>query len=311
MGAYRELQAGGMLDAEGAQLLYATVAAVVRMDRYPPEDADRWTRGSLQALAHDFLTDEAAPARLASLALRSSDDASLARLLQAAVRAWLRDRGRRRDVGPLRRRVGDILRDMPDVSELASPAGALWALDDMTDVELWAGDAADLIAVAWDIGDVNELRWRSETRRDPIADRRSFETLLTAVLKAAGAPVAMSTLVDIIAARFALAAPPLVVDLDDEPGRPFASAESEALRDVRTAEIWNQLSTRERLLLSYYGEPVRDVAAALGLGKSATAVAINRLEGHLQLLLHGERDVEEIWHRLEEMGDDFRRRPDS
>lgn len=311
MGAYRELEATGMLGAEGAQLLYATVAAVVRMDRYPPEDAARWTSDSLRELAHDFLTDASAPARLASVSLRSSDDASLARLLQAAVRAWLRDRARRRDVGPLRRRVVDILHGLSDVAELSSPSGPLWALHGMADVEPWAGNPAELHAAAWSVEDVHELRWRSDARRDPVADRPSFEALLRAVLAAAGAPVATRTLVDVIVDRFALAAPPLLVDLDDEPGRPFASAETDALRDVRAAEIWNQLSTRERLLLSYYGEPVREVADTMGLGKSAAAVAINRLETHLQVLLGGDGDIDEIWHRLEAMADDFRRGPDS
>ena len=304
MGAYEELRATGTLGDEGAQLLYRTVAARVRLDRVPPPTgASRWDADALRELAHDFLTDERGVQRLTSLYLRSSDNDSLARLLQAAVRNWLRDRARRSDVGPLRRRMSDVLGDMEDAEQHRTPSGPHWSLQPYSDQPAWTGSTGPLKSAAWSAPGVQILRWRSTSRRDPVADRLSWERFFRAVLEAAQAPVLLSTLVEVAVDRFGLAATPVVVELDAEPGlrrksgKP--SAERVALVDIRARQVWDELSPRERLLVGVYGESVRQVAGVVGLGKSAAAVAIRQFEERLRILLEGDRDADRIWALLE------------
>lgn len=301
MGPYLELRANGFLGPEGAALLYATVRAVIKIDRVPPEDGPRWTDDAVWEVAHDFLSEEAGPRRLASLYLRSSDDDSLARLLREALRAYLRDRARRRDVGPLRRRLVDVLGSAPELVELDTPSGRAWTLPQHRGEQTYQGPVGPLVAAAWGAPDIRIVRWRSARRRDPVADRPSLTAFAVAVLEAAEAPVLVGALVEVAVRRFALAAPPLVVPLDDEPAADEASAEQTALTAISAAEIWNQLTQRERTILALHDRSVREIGEEIGLAKSAAAAARNRLDELLTRALADDPDPEAVWNRLQEL----------
>jgi hypothetical protein len=301
MGPYLELRANGFLGPEGATLLYATVDEVLRTDRVPPENGPRWTEEAVREVAHDFLSEEAGPRRLASLYLRSSDDDSLARLLREAVRAYLRDRARRRDVGPLRRRLVDVLGSAPQLVALDTPSGRAWTLPQHRDEAPYQGAIGPLIAAAWATPDIRIVRWRSARRRDPVADRPSLTAFAVAVLQAAEAPVLIGTLVEVAVRRFALAAPPLVVPLDDEPASDEPSAERVALTAITAGAIWDQLTQRERIMLALHDRSVREIGEEIGLAKSAAAAARNRLDELLTRALADDPDPEAVWNRLQEL----------
>jgi len=82
--------------------------------------------------------------------------------------------------------------------------------------------------------------------------------------------------------------PELRVELSTE-----AADESASARE-RAAEIWNQLSERERLILPFLDEPVRSAAERLGLGKSATAAAMSRLREALRVTFEGDEDAAQV-----------------
>ena len=301
MGAYLELRASGYLGPEGAALLYATVRDVIKADRVPPEDGPRWTEDAIREVAHDFLSEEAGPRRLTSLYLRSSDDDSLARLLREAVRAYLRDRARRRDVGPLRRRLVDVLASAPELVGVDIPSGRAWTLPQHRGEAPYQRPVGPLVAAAWAAPNIRIVRWRSTRRRDPVADRPSLTAFAVAVLEAAEAPVLVGTLVEVAVRRFALAAPPLVIPLDDEPAAEEASAEQTALAAMTAAEIWNQLTRRERSILALHDLTVREIGEEIGLAKSAAAAARNRLDELLTRALADDPDAEAVWNRLQEL----------
>src|SRR5262249_38292870 len=91
-------------------MLYRAVQTVAIARNFPPPDGHvRWDQDAAMDVAHDFLDGERGRKQITDLALRATDDASLERLLHAAVLNFHRDRSRRTDVGALIRRVGDVL----------------------------------------------------------------------------------------------------------------------------------------------------------------------------------------------------------
>src|SRR5258707_5806468 len=91
-------------------MLYRAVQTVAIARNFPPPDGHvRWDRDAAMDVAHDFLDGERGRRRITDLALRATDDASLERLLHAAVLNFHRDRSRSTDVGALLRRSRDGL----------------------------------------------------------------------------------------------------------------------------------------------------------------------------------------------------------
>src|SRR5260370_5596871 len=88
-------------------MLYRAVQTVAIARNFPPPDGHvRWDQDAAMDVAHDFLDGERGRKRITDLALRATDDASLERLLHAAVLNFHRDRSRHTDVGALIRRAG-------------------------------------------------------------------------------------------------------------------------------------------------------------------------------------------------------------
>ena len=109
-GAYDELVSAGRFGPQCARMLYRAVQTVAIARSFPPPDGHvRWDRDAAMDVAHDFLAAERGRKRITDLAIRATDDASLERLLHAAVLNFHRDRSRRTDAGALIRRGGDVL----------------------------------------------------------------------------------------------------------------------------------------------------------------------------------------------------------
>jgi len=105
-----ELRSDGHLGPAGARLLYRIVRAVVVGHGFPPpRDRRRWTAEAVAETAHEFLADGRTPKRLAHLLVHAVDDDSFDRLLHRMVLNFLRDGGRRTEIGRLMLRLRDVL----------------------------------------------------------------------------------------------------------------------------------------------------------------------------------------------------------
>lgn len=291
--AYAELRDTGRLGPAGVALLYRTVRAVARTSNFPPpEGHSRWDDDAVQAAAHEFLSRERGPQRLASLVLTATDDASFGRLLTVAVRNALRDVARRTDRAALMRRLTEVLRDDDRLVQVPAkrPGEGRWALREHLERPLWQGRLSDLVAAAWSVRDVQVIRWRSARRRGPVSDGPSLAAVAVAVLRAADGPVDLPVFAEVFEHRFGLTTAPRLVSLDDEPAPHPALPRSDEIATTveireQAQQIWEQLSDRERQILAHHDAAVRDLAAVLGLGKSAAAEARHRLIETLRSVL--------------------------
>src|SRR5260221_2785072 len=94
-------------------MLYRAVQTVAIARNFPPPDGHvRWDQDAAMDVAHDFLDGERGRKRITDLALRATDDASLERLLHAAVLNFHRDRSRSTYILAPIRRVGGALDPM-------------------------------------------------------------------------------------------------------------------------------------------------------------------------------------------------------
>ena len=289
---FLELRQEQRLGEAGAALLYAVAEEAVRSVGVPPPSGRTWRDDDLRGVAHDFLADEATEKRMTALYLRAHDDESMRKMLFAYVRNWLRSAGRATEAGRLVDRVRDAAAGSDDFEEVDTPAGRAVARRDRASDEPWAGSVGDLVRAAYE-PEVRVLRYRSDRRRDPEADNESFRRVLDAVLREAAAPVLMRDLRDVFAHRFALFGDPIEVELDVEPGTGDPPAEDAWVADQTAADIWSELTDSERQTLAVYG-PVRDMAAAVGKGKSQTAVARKRLEDVLTALVGDDPDADRV-----------------
>lgn len=308
MSAYLELQSTGRVGPEFYGLLMRTVAAAVRAGRYPPPDGNAWRPDDIRDVAHGFLTDANALRRLTGLHLRAVDDVSLGRLVWTAVVNLLRDRARRTDRGAFHRKLDDLIaRDDNDLDKIDTPAGQAVTLPGMGH-EPWNGDERQLAAAAYDVDDVRILRWRSAARRSPLAQAASLVEVMAAIVGAADAPVLLPVLQRAMETRFTLAAPPVIVDIDDEPLAGGDDPADVALTREAAADVFDQLTERERTALAYFDLPVRELSKRMDVSKSTAGNVRARLEAILTSTLIDDDDPEATLAELREVALDWTRR---
>lgn len=288
MSVLRDLRETGRLSDDGAQLLYDTVAAVVRFSSMPPPRHYRtWSAEAVIEVAHDFLAHAQTKRRLATIALEASDDASAGRLLETAVRNYLRDQARATDRGALMRRLRDVLAGSERFVQVPpKQVGAgRWVLVGAADVEPWGGNIDDLVAASWEADGISVVRWASARRRGPTATRETLERFVEVVLREARGAVRLDDLARVAEQRFDVG-PVRTVALDqtDEPAVDESDSELEGVeRDVGRA--WAELSARERVVLANHELTVRELAPVLHVGKSAAAESRRQLVAKLKVLL--------------------------
>ncbi len=183
-GAYDEFVSAGRLGPLCARMLYGAVQTVAIARNFPPPDGHaRWDGDAAMDVAHDFLDGERGRKRITDLAIRATDDASLERLLHAAVLNFHRDRSRRTEVGALIRRVGDVLK-RSDLFQETAAGSSRWHLPGAPATPSTARPSSLARAAAEEPG-VIVPRWTSERRSAPRADFDSLERLIRRVLRAA------------------------------------------------------------------------------------------------------------------------------
>jgi hypothetical protein len=300
-GAYNELVSTGRLGPQGARMLYRAVQTVAIARNFPPpEGYTRWDNEAAIDIAHDFLDGERGRKRIADLAIRATDDASLQRLLHAAVLNFHRDRSRRTDVGALIRRVGEIL-DRSDLFQQVESDSSRWHLVGGLTTPSAARPSALAMAAAVE-PEVNTPKWTSDHRRAPLADFESFERLCQRVLKAANGSLTTRQISEALAPRFDPRRIPLTVELDAFerlPDRSLdAQTEDQVLGRIHSRDMFNRLSDRERILVATWERPVRDLGEVLGVRHSQASTLKQRLAMRLAAELANDDEPEIVVNEL-------------
>ena len=309
-GAYDELVSAGRFGPQCARMVYRAVQTVAIARNFPPPDGHvRWDRDAAMDVAHDFLDGERGRKRITDLAIRATDDASLERLLHAAVLNFHRDRSRRTDVGALIRRVGDVL-DRSGLFQQAAADPPRWHLPGARATPSTAHPAALARAAAGE-PEVTVPRWTSERRRAPQADFDSFERLILRVLMAAHGSLTAAQIALAMLGRLDPRRVPLTVELDVLERLPDRSAdaqtEDQVLSRLHSAEIFGRLSDRERILIATWERPVRDLGAVLGVGRSRAGTLRQRLAVRLAGELAGDHGPEIVVTELRALAAEWMR----
>lgn len=310
MSAFRELREYGQLGDAGAQLLYETVDAVRRFGGFPPPDGyEHWNSDAVNEVAHDFVAAETGPARLRALVLAADDEESFERLLDTAVRNFLRSRARASDRGAMLRALRRIVTqdDRVVVIEDGQPGAGCWTLLEHADQAVFAGRSPDLIQAAYEVEGVRRARWRIDARhRPPLADAQSLQRVIRAVLERAAAPVLPATVLEVMIARFPFADSPSVALLEDQA---FMGDVSENPATRTQAEwVWEQLSDNERLVCGLLDLRVREVELESGLSRGSAHRAMLSAKQVLAELLSDERDQAAVVRELRRLSEEVRHR---
>lgn len=273
------------LGPAGAELLYRTVFSVAVGHRFPPPPGSAgWNETAVAETAHDFVKDERGTKRLLDIMVRSVDDRSFERLLEAAVLNFLRDLGRSTDLGKLIVRVKEILRDETDF-EAAPGSPERWTL--AQGVTTPSAAHPDVLASATARVEVVVPRWTSERRDPPLADRPSFVRLMTSVLKVADGSLLAEDIARALTARLDHRKSALTTALDireevAEPGPGGGDPANQTVAALHATDIFDSLSDRERIIVPTLDENVRDLAQLIGTGKTQAALVRQRLVDRLR-----------------------------
>lgn len=266
-GPWEDLRSDGLLGAAAVELVYETVDAVRRFDRYPPpEGADSWTTSAVQEFAHEFLFGEGGPQRLTKIVASATDEDSFERVLEAAIRNVFRMQARSTDTGAvLRSLTHAVERDPEIVVSGTTSTTRTWTLEQHQTNQPFAGSTDTLVEAAYAVTDVRRARWSIDSgRRAPIAESDSLRRVLRAVLDRAAAPVSPRLMLEVILGRFPLAVGGDAELTDDLLPNATRSADGQLL----AAEVWEQFTDNERLVAGILDFPIREMADAAGLSRS-------------------------------------------
>ena len=280
-----ELLSSRRLGQAGAELLYKTVWLVAVGNGFPPpEGSANWNETATAETAHDFVKDDRGPKRLLDIAVRSVDDPSFERLLEAAVLNYLRDIARATDMGKLIVRVKEILRDEKDFETVQgypdrwTLAGGPTKPSTASPGELASATAGVEVVVP---------RWTSERRDPPLADRASFVRLMISVLTTAAGSLTAVDLAHALTARLDHRKTAYTTNLDireqvSEPARTSRNPATLIAAELHAIDIFNSLSDRERIIVTTLDKNVRDLGLLIDSGKTQAALIRQRLIDRLR-----------------------------
>ncbi|MFE3864825.1 hypothetical protein ACFXPT_30890, partial [Streptomyces goshikiensis] len=263
-----------------------------------------WQKADEEDLLHEFLADrlQAVTANLLALA---TDDDSVGRLLRTSIRRWLIGQARETALGSVRRSLEKVLTEC-SAFEAVPPgeAGAgRWRLSG-TMVQPWSGPPDLLVEAAYAVPNIKIPKWTSETRRAPLADRKSLEAVIRAVLSTAAGSIEVAQLVEVFIGRFPVALDPIVLPLPDDaksqitasahasPEEIVLASDDEAVAASAAAQIVAMLSPQERGMVAYLESP-GELKAYLGCGRSQAYHHRTRLKEKLQQLV-GNEDEDQV-----------------
>jgi hypothetical protein len=303
MSALAELQAGAAGPHFAVELQRTIRAVAVARNFPPPEGHGRWDADAIHAAASEFLTDPQTPRRLTDLAVHCETDQALRARLQATVRNFLADLGRRTPIGKLVVRINDVLRSEPGFVRVdgrwARAGGPREAGRDDPEALSRAIARHTIVAPAWG---------HEAQRSAPLADRGTIISLCEALVDAAGGSLTVRSLARAIGHRLGVGQAPLSLDVpafDPPPaGLPVAddSTASHALRMQRAGEVLAELNDRERIAVAYPEFTVRELAPMLGISRSQAHVVRGRAVHIIRAELLDDDDAERIALLVMELG---------
>ena len=309
--AYAEAVQCGGLGPLGVDLLYETVDAVRRLRSFPPPSGyQTWVTDAVYEVAHEFVASDSGRRRIAGVLLRATDDESFERLLEAAVRNFMRSELRKTDEGRAMRALRRIVDDDTEVTEVPAgqPGAGAWCLPGHASALPFSGHPSVLIEAAFEVDGVRRVRWRPDSQhRTPIAESESLRRVVRAVLAAAAAPVTQNSMLLVVLERFPLVDAPSIVELDDDVVNLAVDGDRSAAA-VIAGEIWDELNDNERSVVGLLDETVRDIAADTGLSKSTAHRAVASAQEALARLLGGQTDPLPIVAELRRLSTNARQR---
>lgn len=270
MSALEELTNDGRLGNSGAKMLYAAVRAVGKGRGFrPPEGHDRWSGDAIVEAAHDFLADGRTPSRLAYIVLHATSEDSMERLLNTMILNFLRDEGRRTEIGKLVRRINTVLSG----DDRFVYAYERWSLA--------TGPTAPSTATADELGraasavvHVTVPRWSDQTARaHPHADAASIALLCHTVLVEAEGSLTPADLARAISARLGLRPIPIknLLDIPEQADERYTTAIDANDDLVAARAVFESLTEREKRIMATLHLPVRGLFEAIGVKKSQAA----------------------------------------
>lgn len=261
--ALRCAPTGETLQAAWRMLRKAAVD-VTRDNRIPRPGGGPWSAEDLDDLVQEVF----ASGRFDKLVLSSSDDAHFRARSTVAIKHMIIDQLRESGQSALRERVVDVLNRGDFVS-----VGDAYGLADHNPEDRYQAASAPLHQAAQRTpARVQPFNPNAE-RASSFAPRSDLEAVLTAVLQAAGAPVATTTLVQIVGYRVAVGRIPDIPDAD--PVVPSVTPEQTTIGNSTAYAIWEQLTPTQRRVVPLMDNSAREAAKEIGLGKTVIAEAMS------------------------------------
>jgi len=265
---------------------------------YVLEPPGGWDDENRLDLLHEFLCERLEDLTDALIAVGADEEALLKRTSRI-MKNWLIDQARKTDTGAIRLRLEELLNADPGFLRLPGHAQR-WALAGMTGTEVGRDEEDSLFAAAMAVPNVKPVRWRDEGRRAPMASGPDLTRVLTAVLGCAGpGGLEIGMLTRVFQRRFAVTVTshvPLDADdmLSDRLAAPVtADPAEESVAAARAAEVYAQLSDRERRILLHLDDRPR-VEQILNVGRSVAYIHIARIRVTLAALAGEDLDVEAV-----------------
>ncbi len=295
MSALTELKSGQPADAFVAVVARTIHSVAIARNFPPPEECERWDNEAVSVMTAEFFASLQTPRRLADLRLRCVSEDGLHRILQAMIRNFLSDIGRRTEVGRLVLRVNGVL----GTDRSFERTGDCWRLANMTD-EYAVVDLEDLIAVASRIHVNIPTTWRKSSRRKgPDIDKASIIHLARALLMHAKGPLRPSVIAQVVAERLCIGQTPLTVDTVafDPPQSVETSYDAtaeEVLTTIRAEEVLKLLNDSERVAVGLADLSTAALGKTLLVSKSTAAIIKLRAVAIIRAELRDEEQGQEI-----------------
>lgn len=265
---------------------------------YVLEPPGGWNDENRLDLLHEFLSERLRDLTDALIAV-GPDEETVLKVTSRIMKNWLIDQARKTDTGAIRLRLEELLRADPGFVQPSGHAQR-WALTGMDRTEVGRDDEDSLLVAALAVPSVKPVRWRDENRRAPLASGPDLIRVLTAVLGCAGpGGIEIGMLTRVFQRRFGVAVTshvPLDADdtLPDRIAAPImADAGEEPAAAARAAEVYAQLSDRERRILLHLDDR-RQVEQILNVGRSVAYNLIARVRATLSALAAEDVDAEAL-----------------
>lgn len=311
MDAYAELRNTGAIGEAGLALMRQLMGQIARTNSFPaPEGYGRWSDAAVDHKLAD-LFGRKGPALVLDCAAKATDQASLERLLLAAIRNFMIDEARGTPRGKLRRRLTGLLGKDARFVQVNVPGWRSWALVDGP-TGPWQGDIDDLAVAAAAVRGVVITRWNA-AGPTPKGTVRALLTVVDAVVRAAGGAVRDEDIARVVEARFGLMESPVTVPLyayaDPETGErlpvfePAApeDPEGEALTAVTAGQIWESLTSAERSLLPHLDQSAEELCQIVERDPKVTEAIAEGLKAKLRLALADDADYPDTLAALRQL----------